>query len=144
MNVVAASRDQIEVFMAREWAAENADRFAGAVTPLDWEWKEACLAAYEGEDMVGAAVFRIRGGVAHLKDVISDRTRRSAGIGGTLVAAFVSRAQALGCHKLTLVTYCEDKSLRFYRRFGFEIEAVLHDDAFHADRCQMVRFVGTE
>jgi GNAT superfamily N-acetyltransferase len=142
MRVDTASRDQVADFLEREWAAENADRFAGAVAPPDWEWNEHCLAAYAGETLVGAAIFRVRGGVAHLKNVITDRARRSQGIGGALVEAFVNRAREMGCHKLTLVTYPDEASVRFYRRHRFEIEAVLRDDAFHAERCQMVRFLG--
>lgn len=141
MRVIETSRNAIEPFMAREWTAENADRFAGAVAPPHWEWREYCLAAYDGEEIVGAAIFRVRGGVAHLKNIISSRARRSRGIGGALVDEFVRRARGLGCHKLTLVTYHEDKSVRFYQRHGFAIEAVLYDDAFHVDRCQMVRFL---
>jgi GNAT superfamily N-acetyltransferase len=141
MRITDATRDQIEAFMEREWTAENADRFAGAVAPPNWEWREYCLAAYDGEEIVGAAVFRVRGGVAHLKNVISSRARRSRGIGGALVDEFVRRARELGCHKLTLVTYHEDKSVRFYQRHGFVVEAVLRDDAFHVERCQMARFL---
>jgi GNAT superfamily N-acetyltransferase len=141
MRIAETTREQIEAFLEREWTAENARRFAGAVAPRQWEWREYCLAAHEGEAIVGAAIFRARGGVAHLRNVISSRAQRSQGIGGALVDEFVRRARALGCHKLTLVTYHEDESVRFYQRHGFVIEAVLNDDAFHVDRCQMVRFL---
>ncbi len=141
VRVTEASRDDIEAFLEREWTAENADRFAAADSRPQWAWREYCLAAYENGEVVGAAVFRVRGGVGHLSNVISTRTRRSQGIGGALVEEFVRRARDLNCHKLTLVTYHEDQSLRFYQRHGFEIEAVLKDDAFHADRCQMARFL---
>ena len=141
MIVGGAIRAEIEPFLARAWVAENADRFGDALTPPEWVWREYCLAAYEAEEIVGAAIFRVRGGVAHLKNVISAGARRSRGIGGALVGEFENRARALGCHKLTLTTYHEDQSLRFYRRHGFEIEAVLRNDAFHVDRCQMVRFL---
>ena len=141
MRVIETSRHTLEPFMEREWAAENADRFAGAVAPPDWEWREYGLAAHDDEELIGAAIFRVRGSVAHLKNVISSRARRSQGIGGALVDEFVRRARELGCHKLTLVTYHENKSVRFYQRHGFEIEAVLHNDAFHVHRCQMARFL---
>ena len=108
MRVIETSRHTLEPFMKREWAAENADRFAGAVAPRQWEWREYCLAAHDDEELIGAAIFRVRGGVAHLKNVISSRARRSQGIGGALVD---------------------------------EIEAVLHNDAFHVHRCQMARFL---
>ncbi len=138
------SRAEIEEFMAHEWSAENARRFEGTVAPPAWEWREYCLAAYQDDELVGTAIFRERGGVAHLKNVISTAARRSQGIGGALVDEFVRRAEALGCHKLTLVTYHDEPSVRFYRRHGFEIEAVLYDDAFHVDRCQMCRFLNSD
>lgn len=110
MRVIGKGRNTIEPFVEREWSAENADRFAGAVAPPNWKWREYCLAAHDGEELIGAAIFRVRGGVAHLKNVISSRARRSQGIGGALVDEFVRRARELGCHKLTLVTYYESYS----------------------------------
>jgi GNAT superfamily N-acetyltransferase len=93
MRVIGKGRNTIEPFVEREWSAENADRFAGAVAPPNWEWREYCLAAHDGEELIGAAIFRVRGGVAHLKNVISSRARRSQGIGGALVDEFVRRAR---------------------------------------------------
>lgn len=140
MKIASVSRDQIEAFLIREWNA--VDECHSNTTPRpDWRWQEYCLAAYDGEEIVGAAIFRARGGVAHLSNVISSRDRRSRGIGGALVEEFIQRARGLGCHKLTLRTTNEDKLVRFYRRHGFEVEAILGDDAFHIDRCQMVRFL---
>ena len=140
MKIADVSRDQIEAFLVREWRAVDADR-SSTTSPPDWRWHEHCLAAYEDKEVIGAAVFRVRGGVAHLENVISSRDRRSRGIGGALVEEFIQRARALGCHKLTLHTTQEDKLVRFYRLHGFEIEATFANDAFHIDRCQMVRFL---
>ncbi len=141
MNIIDATRAEIEPFMAHEWMAENARRFTDWATPPDWTWHEHCLAAYEGEEMIGVAIYRVRGGVAHLSNIISSGMRRSQAIGGALMDEFERRARAMGCHKLTLVTYFEDQSVRFYRRHGFAIEAILHDDAFHLDRCQLAKFI---
>ncbi len=141
MDIITAAPEEIAPFLAHEWEIENGRRFGSKIMPPDWEWEECCLAAYEGAEIVGAALYRLRGGVAHLQNVISCSTRRSRGIGGALVDEFERRARAAGCHKLTLVTYHEENSLRFYRRHGFEVEAILYDDAFHVDRCQMCKFL---
>lgn len=140
VRITDVSRDHIESCLARERSAEDAER-AGTGAPRDWRWHEYCLAAYDGEEIVAAAVFQVRGGVASLNNVISSRNQRRRGIGGMLVEEFIHCARALGCHKLTLRTSNEDTSVRFCRRHGFEVEAILSDDAFHTDRCQMVRFL---
>lgn len=141
MRVVDATRAEIESFMAGEWTTENATRFGGQVAPPDWEWREYCLAAYEGAEIVGSAVFRVRGGVAHLENIISIGARRSQGIGSALLEEFEKRARTMGCHKLTLVAYFEERSTRFYERHGFAVEAILRDDAFRTDRCQIAKFI---
>jgi GNAT superfamily N-acetyltransferase len=140
IRIADATRSDIDVFMRREWEAENADRFVEAAAPVGWDWREYCLAAYDADEIVGTAIFRVRGGVAHLKNVISSRLRRSQGIGGALLDEFVRRTREMGCHKLTLVTYHDDQSMRFYQRHGFVVEAILRNDAHHVDRCQMVLF----
>lgn len=141
MRIANATRVEIEPFLAREWTLETAARFGAQVTAAEWEWREFCLAAYDSDEMVGAAIFRVRGGVAHLKNIISMATRRHQGIGGALLDEFERRAREMGCHKLTLSTDYAERSLRFYRRHGFEVEAILRDDAFHVDRCQMVKYL---
>lgn len=140
MRIADVTRAEIEAFMEREWSVEQRARF-GDENLVKWEWREFAIAAFDRDEIVGSAIFRTRGGVAHLSNVISSATRRRQGIGGALVDAFEKRARELGCHKLTLVTYLEDRSTRFYERHGFTIEAVLRDDAFHMDRCQMFKFV---
>lgn len=57
MRVIGTSRNTIEPLVEREWAAENADRFAGAVAPSNWEWREYCLAAHDGEELIALLFF---------------------------------------------------------------------------------------
>lgn len=77
------ARGEIGAFLEREWTAENVYRFAAADSRPQWAWRGYCVGAYENGEMVGAAVFRVRGGLGHLSNVISTRTRRGQGFGSS-------------------------------------------------------------
>lgn len=140
-KIVDTPRAQIESFLDRAWALENESRSAASSLSVDWGSAEYGLGAYDDGELVGSAIFRVRGGVAHLSNVIVAAERRRSGIGGALVDTFVDRARALGCHKLTLTTDLADVPVAFYKRHGFAIEAILRDDAYHFDRCVMSTFL---
>lgn len=140
ISIAVVSQALVEPFLKQEWATVDVDR-AAATALRAWRRQEYCLAAYDGDEIVGAAVYRILGGVAHLENLIVTRGRRRRGLGGCLLEEFIRRAEALGCHKLTLRAAETDELVRFYRRHGFEVEARFADDVFRADRGQMARFL---
>ncbi|HVA75074.1 MAG TPA: GNAT family N-acetyltransferase [Acidimicrobiales bacterium] len=63
-----------------------------------------------------------RGGLcAELESVHVDAAMRSHGVGGILVEAAVSRAEALGCYRIQLTSHrSRVDARRFYERHGFE------------------------
>ena len=140
IRILEVAHGEIEPFMEREWQMDNDARSPDLDQRVDWEPRRHCLAAYEDEELVGSAVYRIRGGVAHLGNLIIAHLQRGRGIGGALVDEFIRRAEEAGCHKLTLTTDRDQRAVRFYGQHGFTVEAVFHNDAYHLERCQMALF----
>jgi hypothetical protein len=114
-RVTEVARGEIGAFLEREWTAENVDRFAAADSRPQWAWREYCVAAYENGEMVGAAVFRVRGGLGHLSNVISTRTRRGQGFGCSLNAAR-RRGTACSGSPLDLKMNASNSSILFSSR----------------------------
>lgn len=56
---------------------------------------------------------------AHIEDVCVAESHRRHGIGTALLQHVTTRAELLGCRKLTLV--CGDPVIPFYERNGFEV-----------------------
>ncbi len=140
MKILDVTPDAIQEFMAREWAPENLRRF-GRADPQMWTRTPGFLAAYEGEELVGAAVYYTKAGVAHLSELLVAANCRGRGIGSALVSEFENRASRRGCHKLTLVTYWDERAVTFYRKHAFAVEAILYRDVFQVDMCQMAKFI---
>ena len=133
---------EIQDFMTREWTPENVRRF-GRAGPEMWARTRSYLAAYEKDELVGAAVYYTQAGVANLSELLVAAHKRRQGIGGALVEEFERRARASGCHKLVLKTYWDEKAVGFYRQHGFAVEAVLYCDLHQVDMCRMAKFLET-
>ncbi len=140
MKIVQSDPAELAAFMQLEWTPENIRRF-GRYHAEMWRKTPGALAAYEDNELVGAATYYTRAGVGHLSELIVAAHRRGQGIGSALLVEFQARARAAGCHKLTLVTYWDPQAVGFYRRHGFAVEAVLFRDVHETDMCQMAKFI---
>lgn len=113
-------------FSEREWAVVDRDRY-GEVWPEDL----AVTARRDGR-VVGAAVGWTSGASAYLADLVVGAAQRREGIGGQLVAAFLSEAAARGCRLARVRTEAGGSAMSFWNRLGWVQEA--HFDAFTLDR----------
>lgn len=96
-----------------------------ALPGIRWTPKSFCFGVYENGSLVGYTLFRINGGVGHLKEIIVRRKLRKKGVGRLLASHFIGFCRKKGCHKLTLRTSeAHKEALPFYRKLGFRREAV--------------------
>lgn len=87
------------------------------------------LVARDGIEIAGYLQLISQGdGSAELKSMAVAEARQAAGIGRSLVAAAVKRAQHLGASRLTVSTAAADTgNLRFYQRQGFRMSRIVRD-----------------
>jgi len=99
---------------------------------IDWKQTDYALASFEGETCLGAAIYKVNGGMAFLEQlvVVDGYTRR--GIGSCLLGAFEAHARELGCHVVQLET-AETQAPGFYERYGYERVATWPNSRFHLD-----------
>jgi GNAT superfamily N-acetyltransferase len=140
VEIVEVEHGAIEDFLNREWKAENERRF-GFYDPTMWDVHRFALAAYKGDRIVGAAVFKIEAGLGKLSQMITAADYRGRGIGKALLAEVEDTCRREGCHKISLKTYWNSEVQRFYERQGYLVEGVLRRDLHGADMCQMHKFL---
>jgi GNAT superfamily N-acetyltransferase len=140
VEIVEVERDTIAEFLNREWQPEDERRF-GRHDPTMWDVQQHALAAYEGERIVGAAVFKIEAGLGKLSQIITAADHRGHGIGKALSARVEDICRREGCHKISLKTYWNSEAQRFYKRQGYVVEGVLRRDLHGADMCLMRKFL---
>ena len=75
--------------------------------------------------MVGVATATVRGGRAHLSELLVAEAVRGQGVGGHLLAAFESWAAERGAARLSLRTRAGGAAETFYRTRGWVEEARL-------------------
>lgn len=79
--------------------------------------------ATDGDALAGYALYRIAGAQCELLVLQSIIEHR--GVGTALVNAVIDAARAAGCTRVWLITTNDNlHAIRFYQRFGFELEAV--------------------
>jgi GNAT superfamily N-acetyltransferase len=119
-RIATTTPDEVREFLRREWAAEDRQRW-GEET-VSWEKETHLLRAMGDGQTAGVAKFSIKGGVAHLSEIIVAQAQRGRGIGTQLMIRFEKAAREAGCHKLSLRTVEGAPSVRFYRRLGYRVE----------------------
>lgn len=86
-----------------------------------------CIAAFEGETMVGVAGYWLihrfySGEYMDVDNVVVVETLRSHGIGAALMSWLETHARSLGCKAVMLDSYVTlTRAHRFYFRLGYEI-----------------------
>ncbi len=140
MEIVQVEEETIRDFLHREWRTADEDIF-GRYDPAMWEVRRYALAAYDGEEIVGTAVFKIEAGVGKLSQIITAVERRGQGIGRALLARFEGICRSERCHKASLKTYWNSEAQRFYQRHGYAVEGILRRDLHEVDMCQMAKFL---
>ncbi len=140
MEIVEVEQETIKDFLDREWKPINESIF-GRHDPAMWDVKRYTLAAYEDDEIVGAALFKLEAGLGKLSQIITTADRRGQGIGGALLARVEEICRREECHKVGLKTYWNSDAQRFYQKHGYAVEGVLRRDLHGVDMCQMCKFL---
>jgi ribosomal protein S18 acetylase RimI-like enzyme len=99
---------------------------------IDWQQQDFALGAYEGDNLLGVAIYKVVGGMAYLEQIVVDEAHIRRGIGSALMRAFESHAADLGCHVIQLET-AETQAPAFYERHGYERIGTYPNGRFHLD-----------
>jgi N-acetylglutamate synthase-like GNAT family acetyltransferase len=91
-----------------------------AVDDLDANKLQDFLVAEDGSELVGLIGLQLDGTIGLLRSLVVAKRARSRGLGGKLVGALESAAQAAGVSELWLLTTDAGK---FFERCGYEIMA---------------------
>ena len=104
-----------KAFADREWYAHGVDVLGPDLAPE----LPFTIAARRDGDVVGVAEGWTHGGVAHLRDLIVDRSQRGQGIGSRLLAAFESLAAERDAPRLAVRTWTDSRAYGFYKSRGW-------------------------
>ena len=99
---------------------------------IDWQQQDFAFGAYEGEDLLGVAIYKVVGGMAYLEQIVVDEAHIGRGVGSALMQAFESHAADLGCHVIQLET-AETQAPGFYEHHGYERIGTYPNGRFHLD-----------
>ncbi|MFZ5439628.1 MAG: GNAT family N-acetyltransferase [Myxococcota bacterium] len=79
------------------------------------------LVAQEGDELLGAAVFRLVSPDAEILALVTDPNHRHRGVGRQLVLEMARRARVAGCTRLRVrVAKTDDGAHGFFRGLGFD------------------------
>jgi ribosomal-protein-alanine N-acetyltransferase len=83
-----------------------------------------CLAALEGEQLIGYAICSRYDTIWHLMNICVDPDRRRRGIASALLASLVERIDDPGAQLTLEVRRSNDGAVQLYERFGFRAAGV--------------------
>lgn len=113
-------------FNAEHWPIHN--RRQG----IDWQQSDFALGAFDGDEPVGVAIYKVVGGLAFLEQIVVADRHTHRGIGSQLMEAFEAHAIELACHVIQLET-AETQAPGFYERLGYKRIATYPNGRFHLD-----------
>lgn len=117
------NREHIDAFIASNWYTTQMVVHGESI---DLGCAEG-FCAYEGDGIVGLAIYRLLG--SQMEVLSLDSLREGCGIGTALLDACIEEARANGVTRVFLVTTNDNtRALRFYQRRGFDMVA-LHRNA---------------
>ncbi|MTI96172.1 MAG: GNAT family N-acetyltransferase [Firmicutes bacterium] len=130
--------EAVREFMNTHWPEANQELFGWSGQE---HWRKRFTTVWLETDgvVVAVALFWKLGGVGHLSQLLVEKQRRNQGLGKRLLAAFEEGCR--DCHKLTLKTYQNSDSQRFYEAAGYQVEAALKHDVHGIDWVLMYKWV---
>ena len=120
LAVSAHPDPESSAFAAAEWARHDETVLGG---PLEGE--DVTITGRREGEVVGVARGTLRGGRAHLSELLVAEAVRGQGVGGHLLAAFESWAAERGAARLSVRTRSGSRAEAFYRARGWVEEARL-------------------
>ena len=113
LAVSAHPDPESSAFAAAEWARHDVVELGG---PLEGE--DVTITGRREGEVVGVARGTLRGGRAHLSELLVAEAVRGQGVGGHLLAAFESWAAERGAARLSVRTRSGSRAEAFYRARG--------------------------
>lgn len=117
--ITDADRTWARQFMIEHWGGEDMVVHGRVFRPHEHEG----FAAFDGDDLLGLATYRIEG--AECEVLSLDSLRERQGVGAALMNAVIDAAKRAGCRRLFLITTNDNlNALKFYQKRGFQLVAV--------------------
>lgn len=112
-------RPRVNGLVAEEWAGPLLVT-AGMIR--DTSGADGFVSISDGE-LTGYVLYRMDGGQCEI--LILQSLQENRGIGSALIRAVIDKAESEGCARVWLVTTNDNlHAIRFYQKFGFELNAV--------------------
>lgn len=133
--------EETKGFFMNEWPSANKEVF-NFTDQSKWKMEERIITARKATEIIGIAQFRIIGGVGYLSTLLIKENYRGKGsIGKTLLAEFECLATDKNCHKLSLKSYKDSRSTKFFISQGYVVEAELKNDIHGIDWVMLAKFL---
>ncbi|HIU45657.1 MAG TPA: GNAT family N-acetyltransferase [Candidatus Fimadaptatus faecigallinarum] len=117
--IAPAQRPAINALIASEWAGPIIVSRGAAHDTSNANG----FMAMDGDTLVGYALYEIAQGQCEL--LVLQSMVENTGVGTALINAVIDVARAAGCVRVWLITTNDNlHAIRFYQRFGFELDAV--------------------
>jgi ribosomal protein S18 acetylase RimI-like enzyme len=113
-----STKEEIKPFNAKEWVATDVKYYG---KDHDWIEEEFVFKAVEGEEIVGTIYGKFAAGVLYVDDLIVTKTKRSLGIGRSLMERAEEFGKLMKAHKVYLITGEDWNEARgFYEKLGYK------------------------
>jgi ribosomal protein S18 acetylase RimI-like enzyme len=142
MDIVVIKKEKdesaLKKFMDIEWKKWDLEHYG---EPVNFITEEFSLKAIEGEEIVGALIFKVDGEVAFIDELIVKFDRTGEGIGEELIVKAESIAREYNCHKIQLHTGVDWKARKFYERMGYKKTNDLPDQYLRRDFVEYTKYL---
>lgn len=124
-RVTEKEKKKADKFEKREWRRFNKEK------GYKFKEKKYTFIVKENNKILGYIFFKINGGAAYLYSLIISKKARGKGIGNLLLKKFEETAKKKKCHIAYLETSERHKSIDFYIKHNYKIEAKIKNKEFH-------------
>jgi ribosomal protein S18 acetylase RimI-like enzyme len=142
MNIVVIKEKtedtDIDRFTKAEWKKWDIEHYGEIV---DFVTEKFSLKAVDGDEIIGALIFKIDGGVTYIDELIVKSDRQGEGIGEELIMKAEEIAKEYKSHKIQLHTGLNWKARKFYERMGYKKTNDLPDQYLRRDFVEYTKYI---
>ena len=122
MEIEKTSTEEVYSFLNPQWHHFFDEK------GLPFDISRYAIAAYQSQDLVGAAVIKIKGGLCRLEDIFVRENQRRKGIGSQLLSFIEQEAIKSSCRRIVAETSeLHEEALSFYHKHNFNVIAKIPD-----------------
>ncbi|MCD6576214.1 MAG: GNAT family N-acetyltransferase [Nanoarchaeota archaeon] len=128
MKIEKVSEKEAKYFLEKAW-----EEYDNSIN-VDWDEKKYIFCAKESKTILGCIACIINGGACYVDEFIVSKDHRGKGVGTKLWKAVENFAKDKGCFRIIIKTHERNKSaIKFYKKQGLKVDAVLKDYHFHME-----------